>query len=58
MCHYIYIYIYIYIMYVSFYIYIYIYIYIYKNLPVDAIVRLSHPRSGDICIYKYNEWLN
>ena len=41
-------------MYVSFY----IYIYIYTNLPVDAIVRLSHPRSGDICIYKYNEWLN
>ena len=27
--------------------YIYIYIYIYTNLPVDAIVRLPHPRSGD-----------
>ena len=25
----------------------YIYIYIYTNLPVDAIVRLPHPRSGD-----------
>ena len=29
------------------YIYIYIYIYIYTNLPVNAIVRLPHPRSGD-----------
>ena len=29
------------------YIYIYIYIYIYTNLPVDVIVRLPHPRSGD-----------
>ena len=27
--------------------YIYIYIYIYINLPVDYIVRLPHPRSGD-----------
>ena len=27
--------------------YIYIYIYIYTNLPVDVIVRLPHPRSGD-----------
>ena len=27
--------------------YIYIYIYIYTNLPVNAIVRLPHPRSGD-----------
>ena len=25
----------------------YIYIYIYKNLPVNAIVRVPHPRSGD-----------
>ena len=25
----------------------YIYIYIYINLPVNAIVRLRHPRSGD-----------
>ena len=29
------------------YIYIYIYIYIYTNLPVNAIVRLPHPWSGD-----------
>ena len=29
-------------------IYIYIYIYTYTNLPVDAIVRLPHPRSGDV----------
>ena len=28
-------------------IYIYIYIYIYTNLPVNVIVRLPHPRSGD-----------
>ena len=28
-------------------IYIYIYIYIYPNVPTDAIVRLTHPRSGD-----------
>ena len=34
-------YIYIYI------IYIYIYIYIYINLPVNALVRLLHLRSGD-----------
>ena len=27
--------------------YIYIYIYIYTNLPVNTIVRLPHPRSGD-----------
>ena len=26
---------------------IYTYIYIYTNLPVNAIVRLPHPRSGD-----------
>ena len=38
----IYIYIYVYIL----HIYIYIFI-IYTNLPVDVIVRLSHPRSGD-----------
>ena len=25
----------------------YIYIYIYTNLPVNTIVRLPHPRSGD-----------
>ena len=25
----------------------YVYIYIYTNLPVNAIVRLPHPRSGD-----------
>ena len=35
------IYIYIYIC------YIYIYVYIYRNLPVNAIVRLPHPPSGD-----------
>ena len=29
------------------YIFIYIYIYIHTNLPVNAIVRLRHPRSGD-----------
>ena len=29
-------------------IYVYIYIYIlYTNLPVNVIVRLPHPRSGD-----------
>ena len=28
-------------------VYIYIYIYIYINLPVNVIVRLPHPRSGD-----------
>ena len=33
--------------------YIYIYIYIYTNLPVNAIVRLHHPRSGYIYIYIY-----
>ena len=38
--HYVYIYMYIYIC-------IYIYIYIYTNLPVSAIVRIPHPRSGD-----------
>ena len=27
--------------------YIYIYIYIYINLPLNAIVRLPYPRSGD-----------
>ena len=26
---------------------IYIYIYIYTNLPINAIVRLPHPWSGD-----------
>ena len=35
-----YLYVFIYIL------YIYIYIYIYTNLPVNVIVRLSHPRSG------------
>ena len=29
------------------YIYIYIYTYISTNLPVNVIVRLSHPRNGD-----------
>ena len=33
--------------YIRAYIYIYIYIYIYPNLPRNAIVSLSHPRSGD-----------
>ena len=28
-------------------IYIYIYIYIYANLPVNVVVKLSHPQSGD-----------
>ena len=37
-----YIYIYIYI-----YIFSYMYIQIYANLPVNVIVRLPHPRSGD-----------
>ena len=27
--------------------FIYLYIYIYNNLPVNAIVRLLHPQSGD-----------
>ena len=34
------------------YIYIYIYIYIYVNLPVNAIVRLPHPWSGDRQVQK------
>ena len=29
------------------YMYVYIYIYIYINLPVNVIVRLPHPRSGE-----------
>ena len=29
------------------YIYIYIYVYVYTNLPVNAIVRLPHPWSGN-----------
>ena len=33
--------------YINIYIQIHIYIYIYTNLPVDVIVRLPHPRSGD-----------
>ena len=41
------VYIYIYYIYIYIYIYTYIYIYININLPVNAIVRLSHPRSGD-----------
>ena len=41
-CKYIYIYMYIYI-----YIFSYMYIQIYANLPVNVIVRLPHPRSGD-----------
>ena len=45
---YIYIYIYIYIdVYIYRCIHIQMYIYIYTNLPVNAIVRLFHPRSGD-----------
>ena len=42
-----------YIIYIYIYIYLhththtYIYMYIYTNLPVDVIVRLPHPRSGD-----------
>ena len=31
----------------AFYVNIYIYIYIYTNLPLNAIVRLPHPWSGD-----------
>ena len=41
-----YIYIYIYI-HIYTYIHIYIYIYTHTNLPVNAIVRLPHPWSGD-----------
>ena len=41
---YVYIYIYIYIIYIDRYRYI---ICIYTNLPVNVIVRLPHPRSGD-----------
>ena len=33
--------------YIYIYIFIYIYIYAYINLPVNVIVRLPHPRSGD-----------
>ena len=33
--------------YIHIYMYIYIYTYIHTNLPVNAIVRLPHPRSGD-----------
>ena len=53
---YIYTYIYIYVcvcvcvciyIYIYIYIYTYIYIYIIKNLPVNVIVRLPHPLSGD-----------
>ena len=50
---YIYTYIYIHIYYIYIYIHIYIHIYyiyilyIYTNLPVNVIVRLHHPRSGD-----------
>ena len=42
-------YLYILYLYLSIYIYkyVYIYIYIYTNLPMDTIVRLPHPRSGD-----------
>ena len=29
------------------YIYIYIHIYVHTNLPVNVIIRLPHPRSGD-----------
>ena len=44
---YIYKYIYLYI-YINIYIYIYIYIYkIQMSLPVNAIVKLPHPQSGD-----------
>ena len=43
-CKYIYIYMYIYI---YIYIFSYMYIQIYANLPVNVIVRLPHPRSGD-----------
>ena len=37
----------VYINYIYIYIYIHIHIYIYTNLPVNAIVRLPHPRSVD-----------
>ena len=42
-------YCYFYVLYLSIYLYIYIYIcvYIFTNLPVNVIVRLPHPRSGD-----------
>ena len=42
---YLYLSIYIYVLYV--YVCVYIYIYIYINLPVNVIVRLPHPRSGE-----------
>ena len=46
--YYVYIYIYTYIhTYIYIYIYLYIYIYVHINLPVNAIVRLPHPQSGD-----------
>ena len=50
---YIYIYTYIYI-----YIYIYVLIlYLYPNLPVNAIVRLPHPRSGELGFLRLNNGL-
>ena len=42
----IYIYIYIYVIYI--YIYVIYIIYLYTNLPVNAIVKLPHPWSGNI----------
>ena len=44
--YYVYIYIHTYI-HIYIYISIYIYIYVHINLPVNAIVRLPHPQSGD-----------
>ena len=43
-CGYMYIYMYIYI---YIYIFSYMYIHIYTDLPVNVIVRLPYPRSGD-----------
>ena len=61
---YIYIYVYIYI-YIYIYIYNPMYIYIHTNLPVNVIVRLPHPQSGDsqgqegffeVAIESWPEW--
>ena len=45
-------------MYVCMYVYIYIdIIYIYTNFPVNAIVRLPHPRSGELGFLRLNNGL-
>ena len=36
-----------YLLYIVYIYIIYIYVYIHSNLPVDVIVKIPHPRSGD-----------